>query len=59
MKPYGVPRLKWTEYPDVADIKRFGFKTSVGGKDYFKNKSSKKSTRRIWKRKARKINFDE
>ena len=59
MKPYGVPRIKDVEYPDVADIKRFGFKTSVGGKDYFKNKSSKKSSRRIWKKKARKINFDE
>ena len=59
MKPYGVPRIKDTEYPDIADIKLFGFKTSIGGKDYFKSKSSKRASRRIWKKKARKINFDE
>lgn len=53
MRPYGIPRLKDVEYPDVADIKRFGLKTSAGGKDYFKNKKSKAASRRYWKRRER------
>lgn len=53
MKPYGVPRNDDVEHPDVADIKLYGLKTAIGGRDYFKNKAAKKQTRRIWKRKAR------
>ena len=58
MKAYGLPRCDDVENPDVADIKRFGLKTSAGGRDYFKNKDNKKNTRRIWKKKARKYNKD-
>jgi hypothetical protein len=56
MKPYGVPRDKDVEYPDVGSIKRYGLKTSVGGKDYFKNKKNKAAARRIWKKLARRMN---
>ncbi len=56
MKPYGVPRNKDVEYPDVGDIKLYGLKTSAGGRDYFKNKRNKASSRRIWKKLARKMN---
>ena len=54
MKAYGIPRVPETDYPDVGDIKRFGFKTSIGGKDYFKNKTTKAGSRRYWKKRARK-----
>jgi len=47
------PRKLCIEYPDVADIKEAGRKTSEGGKDYFKNTASKASTRRYFSRKAR------
>ena len=61
MKPYGIPRVLEVEFPDVADIKRFGFKSSIGrvktkGGDipsYFKNSNAKRNIRRIWKKKAR------
>lgn len=53
MKPYGLPRYDNVENPDIDDIKTYGLKTSVGGKDYFKNKKAKKRIRRIFKRKAR------
>lgn len=53
MKPYGIPRNKDVECPDVVDIKTYGLKTSIGGKDYFRNKESKRAIRRVWKRKAR------
>lgn len=56
MKPYGVPRNKDVESPDVGDIKLYGLKTSAGGKDYFRNKRNKASSRRIWKKLARKLN---
>lgn len=58
MRPYGIPRNKDVEWPDVVDIKTYGLKTSIGGKDYFKNKHSKRCIRRIWKRKARKEGKD-
>ena len=56
MKGYGLPRDNDVEFPDIVDVHYFGLNTSSGGKDYFKNKSSKRSIRRYWKRKARKEN---
>lgn len=53
MKPYGLPRNDDVENPDVADIQLYGLKTSKGGRCYQKPKS-KASSRRIWKKKARK-----
>ena len=53
MRGYGLPRNNDVEYPDIADIKLYGLKTSAGGKDYFKNKDAKAVSRRHWKRKAR------
>ncbi len=53
MKGYGLPRNDDVEHPDVADIKKYGLKTSKGGRDYFKNKKVKSATRRRWKKKAR------
>jgi len=46
MRPYGVPRVKDAEYPDKADIKRFGYASPAdrcSRKDRGKNKA-----RRIW-----------
>lgn len=48
MKPYGLPSP--AEYPDVVDIQSEGRKTSVGGKDYFRNKDVKRATRRLFKK---------
>jgi len=62
MKPYGIPRCIESEYCDVADIKCYGRKTSVGslkGRSYFRNKQTKRNTRRIWKKKARKLGKDQ
>lgn len=57
MKPYGLPRHKDVEAPDIGDIKVYGLKTSAGGKDYFRGrKRQKAATRRRWKRKARQVN---
>jgi hypothetical protein len=53
MKAYGLPRDDDVENPDVADIKLYGLKTSIGGRDYFKNKQAKRNTRRIYKKKER------
>jgi hypothetical protein len=63
MKPYGIPRILDVEFPDIADIHRFGLKSSIGHfsekggefKSYIRNCHSKASTRRYWKRKARQI----
>jgi hypothetical protein len=30
MKAYGIPRYSDVEWPDVADIQRFGMKSSAG-----------------------------
>ena len=56
MKPYGVPRCKDAEYPDLADIKKFGFATEdrCSRKDRGKNEA-----RRYWKKKARAVNKKE
>jgi hypothetical protein len=60
MKPYGVPRVLDVQWPDVADIRRFGFASHAGkfpGKsgDYHPYISGVKKARarRYWKRKAR------
>ena len=54
MLGYGVPRSADLIYPDKADIAHFGLPSKYG-----KQKSkSKKATRRIWKKKARKLNLD-
>jgi len=53
MKAYGLPRNDDIEYPDVADIQKYGLKTSRGGRDYFKNKKNKDAARRRWKRRER------
>jgi len=61
MKAYGIPRVLEVEYPDLGDIRRFGFKSSVSRpknksgdhKNSFRNSNSKASTRRIWKKKER------
>jgi len=60
MKGYGLPRNLDIEFPDLADIRNFGLKTSTGqleskGGDY--RGSSKKNVRnrnrRFWKKQAR------
>jgi hypothetical protein len=50
MKAYGIPRVLDAEFPDKADIKRFGFSTSdrCSRADRGKNKA-----RLIWKKRAR------
>ena len=61
MKPYGIPRVPEAgAYPDLADINRFGFKSSRSRikrhghiKNSFHRPSSKASSRRIWKKLAR------
>ena len=60
MKGYGLPRDLDIQYPDLADIRNFGLKTSTGalkgkGGDY--RGSSKHNVRvrnrRYWKKQAR------
>jgi len=48
MFPYKNKKL--TDWPDISDVKDEGRKTSAGGKDYFKNKKAKASSRRYLKR---------
>lgn len=62
MKPYGIPRVREAEFPDVADIQKFGFKSSCGriaGKsgDYrpYIRGNHKAWVRRIWKKRERTI----
>jgi hypothetical protein len=67
MKPYGIPRNKDIECPDLDDISRYGFKSSVSRiksksgdiKNSFRKSSIKRRIRRVWKRKARNINKKE
>jgi hypothetical protein len=56
MRPYGVPRLRDAEYPDKADIKRFGYASSdrCSRKDRGKNKA-----RRVWAKIARNAGIRE
>ena len=61
MKRYGVPRLCFLEFMDVADLKEIGCASHCGhlpGKggeyhSYFRNPEDKARVRRRWKRKAR------
>ncbi|MGO9019630.1 MAG: hypothetical protein ACLQVJ_14900 [Syntrophobacteraceae bacterium] len=60
MKPYGIPRDPELEYPDIATIQKFAFKSCcgriAGRRDDFRPYvcgANKARTRRIWKRKAR------
>jgi len=55
MKPYGIPRKKGVDEPDLYDIHTYARKSSVGGRNrgYHKNKVLKAQTRRRWKRRAR------
>jgi len=61
MKAYGIPRNKDVESPDCADIRLYGFKSSIsrvkgkGGdiKNSFHSSKAKRAIRRIWKKKAR------
>lgn len=63
MKAYGIPRLRWLQYPDVADITRYAFKSSCGRlksksgeyKSYIHSSKKKRATRRIWKKRQRLI----
>ena len=50
MKPYGVPRVLDTQYPDKADIKRFGFASTDRCARADRGKTS---SRRLWKKVAR------
>lgn len=52
MKPYGVPRVPEVEFPDKADIKRFGLSTSDRCSRVDRGK---KKARRIWKKAARRL----
>ena len=62
MKPYGLPRIKDVEFPDVADIQRFGLSSHVGQlanksgtfRSYTKTKR-KNQIRRYWKKKIRNL----
>lgn len=64
MKPYGLPRRLGVEQPDVGDIKEYGRASHVGRlrekcgrfKSYFRKASSKRKTRRYWKKLARRVN---
>ncbi len=61
MKAYGVPRVPEIVNPDLADIYRFGFKSSISRckkkngdiPNSFHNSKSKAQSRRTWARKAR------
>lgn len=53
MKPYGLPRIFDVEHPDIINVHIFGFNSSRSGKDYFKNKSTKRAIRRYWKKRER------
>lgn len=63
MRPYGLPRTKDIEYPDLADIRLYGLNSSAGSivakcgkrKNSFKNVRSKARSRRIWKKRERSI----
>jgi len=67
MKAYGLPRSDDVENPDMGDIRDFGLKSSAGklpgkGGDIrssHKNSASKRSTRRYFKKKARRELIEE
>jgi len=55
MKGYGLPRNHDVGSPDAADIRYYGLATHVGRLNgrTSQRSSSKRATRRIWKRVAR------
>jgi hypothetical protein len=61
MKAYGIPRNLGLVHPDCADIREFGLKSSVSNPsglsgdrhNSFRDPASKASTRRYYKRLAR------
>jgi hypothetical protein len=63
MRPYGLPRNKDIEFPDVADIQNYGLSSHVGKfrekcgiyKPYIRNTEKRNSTRRYWKRTERMV----
>lgn len=55
---YGLPRNDDVANPDVADIRLYGLKTSIGGKCYQKP-IGKSLSRRVWKKKERRRAKDE
>lgn len=58
MKAYGIPRIKDTEWPDVADIQNYGMPSHVGKypsksgdyKSYTRSATKRQTTRRRFKR---------
>lgn len=63
MKPYGLPRVKEVEAPDLVDIQTYGLRSSAGNlpgkggeiRSLFKNSRKKRNIRRYWKKRERKI----
>jgi len=55
MKAYGLPRECCWKYNDCGDLHEFARKTALSGtkRGVIKNKANKRSTRRIFKRRAR------
>lgn len=58
MKPYGIPRHLEVEFPDVADIQRYGMKSCIGKlKDdqhsYTRSAEQRQKTRRFFKKSER------
>jgi len=61
MKPYGVPRYRDLESPDVHDIQRFAMQSHAGRipnsshvyKRYTRSTAIHRAIRRYWKKKAR------
>jgi len=63
MKPYGLPRVLDLIYPDLADIARFGLKSSKSRMakksgdipNSFRSPTAKSAVRRYWKRAERNL----
>jgi hypothetical protein len=58
MRPYGIPRHLEVEFPDVADIQRYGMKSCVGKlkgdqHSYTRSAESRRQTRRFFKKSER------
>lgn len=53
MKPYGFGQVKFTECPDVGDIRTEARPSRAGGRNYNRNVSVKAAIRRTQKRLAR------
>ena len=60
MKAYGIPRNNDVGSPDLADIQKYGLKSSISRimkygsiKNSFRSSSRKRRIRRFWKKKIR------